>query len=369
MDFGTSKIKKNIVNFLISLNSNPNLSIRKKILLLYGCIVVLPIIILGIIAGQVLMQSLRSDYRNSLVEAVEQVAKNVEFRKQKYTYSAGEEFSADIEIAYYGRADLKEGILEWDLYDYKNKSVISGVFSPVYIKQGTVTCLGKIVVKLSPALAAEKITLELRIRGRDIVNHYSVWVYPAEDISIPDDIKVCSCFDEKTENLLAQGGKVLFMPDANKLKYCVGGMFASDFWCYPMFKNICSKMGRKPSPGTLGILCDPEHPALKFFPTEFHSNWQWWQIVMNSYPIILDGAPKDFRPIIQVIDNFERSHRLGLIFETQVGEGRLLVCSSNLTSCADKIEVRQLLYSLLRYMQSDDFKPDVALDPALLYHK
>lgn len=41
----------------------------------------------------------------------------------------------------------------------------------------------------------------------------------------------------------------------------------------------------------------------------------------NSRPIILDEMPQDFRPIVQPIDNFERNHKLGLIFETKVGKG------------------------------------------------
>ena len=48
----------------------------------------------------------------------------------------------------------------------------------------------------------------------------------------------------------------------------------------------------KTPPGTLGILCDPNHPALARFPTEFHTNWQWWHLVKNSRPIVLDDTEK-----------------------------------------------------------------------------
>lgn len=70
--------------FLSFIARNFNISLRKKILLLYVSVVVIPIMILGFIAGQLVMESLRFDYRNSVVEAVEQVAENVEFRKQTY---------------------------------------------------------------------------------------------------------------------------------------------------------------------------------------------------------------------------------------------------------------------------------------------
>jgi hypothetical protein len=75
--------------------------------------------------------------------------------------------------------------------------------------------------------------------------------------------------------------------------------------------------------------------TLKFladFPTEFHSNSQSWRIVKKSRPIILDATPADYRPTIHVIDSFARNHKLGLLFETKVGKGKLLVCASDLSA-------------------------------------
>ena len=110
-------------------------------------------------------------------------------------------------------------------------------------------------------------------------------------------------------------------------------------------------------PGTMGILCDPTHPALAQFPTEFHSNWQWWPLVKNGCAMILDSLPDDLEPIVRVIDNFERNHKLGVAFEASVGQGKLLVCSCNLMQQMHYPEARQLLISLLNYMNSDDFTP------------
>jgi len=142
----------------------------------------------------------------------------------------------------------------------------------------------------------------------------------------------------------------------------VGGAFATDFWCWPMFAKAAIAQKIEPAPGTQGFICDPNHPALAEFPTEFHSNWQWWQIVKNSRPIILDETPPDYRPIIHVIDNFARNHKLGLLFETKVGQGKLLVCASDLPALQDHPEARQLLHSLLRYVASESFQPAHSLD-------
>lgn len=107
----------------------------------------------------------------------------------------------------------------------------------------------------------------------------------------------------------------------------------------------------------MSILTDPELPLFVDFPTEFHTNWQWWSIVKNSRPFILDNAPKDFRPLVQVVDNIDRNHKLGLIFEFAVGKGKLLVCMSDLKAIQNKPEGRQLYSSLLKYMSSDKFMP------------
>ena len=113
-----------------------------------------------------------------------------------------------------------------------------------------------------------------------------------------------------------------------------------------MFKN---------RPGTMGILCDPKHPALARFPTEFHSNWQWFPIVTAARPIILDATPAGYRPIVQVIDNLDRNHKLGLVFETKVGPGKLLICACDLSKLPDDPAARQLLSSLLAMPPRIDF--------------
>jgi hypothetical protein len=67
-----------------------------------------------------------------------------------------------------------------------------------------------------------------------------------------------------------------------------------------------------------------------------------------------------------VIDNFVTNHKLGLIAETKVGKGRMLICAIDLSGQQDKPEARQLLHSLLRYVDSPAFAPVTELDDALL---
>ena len=164
---------------------------------------------------------------------------------------------------------------------------------------------------------------------------------------------------------MQNGGKAIIIPDHDKLIHCIKGAFQTDYWS-PMFAQAAIRMGVEPPPGSLGFICDPDSPLLENFPTEFHSNWQWWQLVKNCKPIILDDTPADYRPLVQTIDNFARNHKLGMIFETKYGKGSALICAIDLLNLQDKPEARQLYYSILNYVNSDHFSPETELDKNIL---
>jgi hypothetical protein len=130
--------------------------------------------------------------------------------------------------------------------------------------------------------------------------------------------------------------------------------FSSIFW------NTAWTGGQ--APNTLGILCDPKHPALADFPTDYHSNWQWWYLISRAGAMILDDLPTELRPTVQVIDDWVTNRKLGLVFEAKMGRGQLLVCSIDLENDLDRNPVaRQLRHSLLRYVAGSHFKPAVSL--------
>ncbi|OMF30770.1 glycoside hydrolase family 2 [Paenibacillus sp. FSL H8-0548] len=278
-------------------------------------------------------------------------------RFPRYTYTEDETFEADLEMANYGANELADVQLEWSLKQGE-QLIENGVTVATDVGQGALASMGKLQIKLSKVKAPAKLALELKWVGSKVVNHYAIWVYPSEvDTDSNHGVHVRRRLDQEVRDLLEDGGRVLLIADQEQLSSHIDGAFASDFWCYPMFRSICEGNHAAPAPGTLGILCDEQHPAFKAFPTEFHSNWQWWAILMNSHSLLLDDWPAAFRPIVQVIDNFERNHKLGLIVEAKVGSGSLLVCASDLIGQQDKPEARQLLHSLLRYAASAEFMP------------
>jgi hypothetical protein len=124
-----------------------------------------------------------------------------------------------------------------------------------------------------------------------------------------------------------------------------------------MFKTITDNARKKASPGTLGIFTDPNHPIFNSFPTQMHTNWQWFPIIKSSHPFKLDNTAPEYRPIVQVIDNVERNHKLGLVFEFSIGKGKLLVVMADLNKVSEYPEGKQFFLSVLKYMNSKEFAP------------
>jgi len=281
---------------------------------------------------------------------------------EKYCWTNKETFTGKIQVANYSSSAIKSQKIKWELIDPAGKAVSDGQVIAT-LPQGELYDAAYLKIDLSSITRAEKLSLNIYLEGTLYKNSYPLWVYPQEpDTSIPENILVAEELDKIALARLAEGSSVLFFPRFGDVKdISVGGLFSPDYWNYRMFKGISESNNKPVSPGTMSILTDPLLPLFNDFPTDFYTNWQWWAIVKNSRPFILDNGPKDYFPLVQVVDNVERNHKLGLIFEFSVGKGKLLVCMSNLRAIQDKPEARQLYSSILKYMSTDKFNPSQSL--------
>jgi hypothetical protein len=293
----------------------------------------------------------------------------------KYTWTNDETFQGRIRVAHYGPRDLAKQVVTWEMREAGSREsgvgsrnaetaggriVARGESRAVDIPTGTVTDVDLICAHLGSVRKASKLTVTLALKDSSYRNRYPLWVYPdTVDTHVPPGVVVARAFGAKVRAALAAGGRVLLLPRPAKLARSVAMAFQSGFWS-PMFRTRPGRlnpMGEE-TPGTQGILCDPEHPLFRDFPTESHTNWQWWQLVKHSRAMILDDMPRGFRPLIQVIDGFDRNHKLGLVWEARVGKGRLLVCSIDLPALQAHPEARQFLFSMVRYVGSESFRPE-----------
>ena len=281
----------------------------------------------------------------------------------KFTWTNAEDLAFDVQVANYG-ADALHSSLLWKLADASGKVVKEGR-AEVRAGQGELSPLSHVAVPLDGIDRPSMLTLTLRLEGESRENRYHLWVYPDRKEEVkPVSCEVATRMDDAMLKRLSEGAAVLWFPDHRDVAdMSVGGMATPDYWNFAMFKGISEGMGKPVSPGTLSLLMDPEHPLFKEFPTEGHTDWQWWSIVNNSRPFILDAAPEGLRPVIRMVDNVERNHRLGLVFEVSVEKGRLLVCMADPEALLDKPEGRQFRAALIRYADSEDFRPEFRCSP------
>lgn len=283
----------------------------------------------------------------------------------KRTYATGETFKANVDLSHFGPFDLENARVVWKIKE-GNRQVASGNFPATNVPTGGLTRIGTIEVPLrdaakevfkadaagcsySPVTAPGKLNMEVSIEGTQIVNDWDLWVYPDHPApQPPEGVVACSSWDEAAK-ALSHGEKVVYFAHSAVTPFSMKGRFLPVFWSPVWFPNQ--------KPNTMGLLCDPKHPLFATFPTESYSDWQWFHLMNRSRLFELDDTPASYRPIVQVIDNFQRNHKLGVLFEGRVGMGRLLVCGIDLPAMGDDPAARQLLSSLYAYAGSPAFDP------------
>jgi len=278
-------------------------------------------------------------------------------RLLKMIYLNNETFTVPVEIAQFGRQELSHVTPKWSIKNDAGDILFKGELGTTNIPLGNSIKLGVIKQPLNSVTKPAKLTLTVSVAGYE--NSWEVFVYPAVLPKVNQEIMVTNTIDDKAVETLNKGGKVLLTLKKGVLKADKGGNIAVGF--SSIFWNTAWTHSQPPV--TLGILCDPQHPALKEFPTQRYSNWQWWDAMSHSNAIRLDSVATGLQPIVRVIDDWVTAQSLGLVFECKVGNGKMIVSGIDLQSDLDKRpEARQLLYSLQSYMNNDKFDPGLKID-------
>jgi len=275
-------------------------------------------------------------------------------RMEKLVWENSETLSAAIEISNYTADDFK-GEVEWSLRDKAGKMLKAGRLRSVEAPTGNLSGAGQISIPLDGIQKATALQLTISAsNGR--MNRYNLWVYPKENqIAVPENVTFITSWDESAELLLENGANVVYAPAAGEISSAVPGTFSSTFWNARMKHQQTSK--------TMGLLIDDANPALLSFPTEFHSDFQWQDLVNRSFSVDISALPLALRPAVRTVDNFHMNRSLAMIFEFKYKNGSVLVCTADIVNELDaRPEARQLRKSLFEYAASPLFNPDVPVD-------
>lgn len=291
-----------------------------------------------------------SRFCNSLVPLV---------RMEKMVFTTNETLRASVEVANFHRP-MGRTALSWRVLIADDECLRSGQLAANELPLGNGISCGDIELPLADLPAPGQYKLEVRV-GDEAVNDWHFWVYP-EDNSEKWDVLVTSDMTE-AERALAHGEKVLLSLGRGRVSKDFGGEVAVGF--SSIFWNTLWTDGQPPH--TMGLLCNPQHPALREFPTQWHSDYQWQDAMSHCDAIRYDRLSPDIRPIVRIIDDWFTARPLAFIFEVSVGKGKLLVSGADLITDLDhRPAARQLRRSLLDYMDSASFQPSVSIQMDVL---
>lgn len=228
--------------------------------------------------------------------------------------------------------------------------------------------LGVFTYKFENISNYKKYSLLLILQDQDdeeksFVNSYILHVYPKIDSEISKLLKDLMCNESveyndilitKNSNIALsskdQFSKIILLPEnyinlpginSKKEIETIKGNYCTDFWCYPMFRSISESMNKPVPEGTLGLFIRNENKIFSDFPTDSYTTPKWYNLITHSNFINLSGT--NITPIVQIIDNFERNWKLGLLYQYE----NIIICTSRLWEISDKPEIISFLKSLI----------------------
>lgn len=273
-------------------------------------------------------------------------------RLPRRVWSSDETLEALVEVRHHGPDDLDEGVWRWEVTG-GGRTIAEGAFPARPIPTGGLSPLGELRVPLADLQAPGEFSLRVFSPGGGVQNAWRFWVYPTEEASL-GDLPLFERWGDDARAALARGESVLLAPERGRLLQATELRFQPVFWSAQLFGA---------QPDCMGILVDPTHPVFDAFPTRSHTDWQWEDLLQDAESVVLDGAPRELTPLVEVIPDFNACRRMSPLWEAKVGAGRLLVCTLNLSAPESSPARRQFLAALRRYIAGDSFRPETALTP------
>jgi len=281
----------------------------------------------------------------------------------KYCWEEGEEFKADVLLCNYSETDISKTVA----IEFYHDNTVSTYGVQPYTRTGCTEFLRSISNKeITKCPEGKSKQVKIVLRCGKYRNEYNIWIY-AKSKEHKSNVIVADTLDTDVVKALENGKTVVLTPRFSSIeKNSIGGLFTPDYWNYAMFKTISENNKRPVSPGSLGMLVNMNKEQNEnfnmFFPNEGHTDWQWWCVAKNSRPLILNSLNKDYRPLIQTVDNVERNHKLGILMEFKVGKGKLIISTTDLKAIDSYPEGKAYHDAIIHYAESDACNPSESVD-------
>ncbi|WP_454050563.1 sugar-binding domain-containing protein [Cellulomonas sp. Marseille-Q8402] len=276
-------------------------------------------------------------------------------RLPRRVWTTADTMTFEVQVANFGSRDL-DAEVTWRIRASDGAVVRAGTSFEGQIPLGNAERHGAVRVDLGD-LETQRLTLVVTVTSGEQTweNDWDVWVYAAAPaLDRPDPVVETTDVDEALRRA-SSGATVLLTPPAHEVAGDVALGFTPVFWNTAWTKDQ--------APHTLGITHPSDHPLFQEFPSEGHTDWQWWELLHGAAPMVLDHLPAAVRPLVQPIDTWFRARRLGLLIEARVGRGRLAICTLNLSrGDHPRPEVDLFRHSLHRHLSDTPPEPLTELD-------
>ena len=209
---------------------------------------------------------------------------------------------------------------------------------------GSYTRIGSLEIPLD--FVEKNTALTLTVRIGDCTSVYPIWVYRKTTPVCPENVYETRSFDAQTREILQNGGRVYLSPDADEshLPNSIRTQFTTDFWSVGTFTD---------QEGGMGQLIEAEHPIFRNFPTDFHTDWQWWSMAGKRAVIL----PRPGKAIITEMDSYAYLRPMAQLIEARCLNGKVLLSTLELHKNLQYPETRALQSAIYAYLSGEEFGP------------
>lgn len=289
----------------------------------------------------------------------------------------------DVIVSNYGEEDLRNAPLSWTVTAGGER--VASDTTTIDVPMGTVARVAQITLPAASSGPARTLALRVDVAGKS-TNSWTFWAFPRDARLASSPIPVTSTvrwagigrlYPFVKEGLPPASGEGLLLTsalDEAALEHLRAG---GRVWLMAEKGTTQARAEVAFFPAAGGALGTRvrTHPALEGFPHDGFADLQFYNLMDGAVPLSLDRWPTGLDPIVGGIRTTagflattKNLSRVGYVFETRVGKGRLLVTTLRLREHLDEAypEAIHLFDRLLRYATGEAFDPQVEAGPAQL---